>query len=192
MSQPFKIIVGCDPGLYGGLCVLSCTPPVEKRVYSIPAGKTTAFLARGRAAVETIYSMPTKPGRLLDANKVVENLKLAKAGLKQGERALFAIEQVTAMRGEGVVSTFSFAWQTGFLIGAARALDFDIWQVRPAVWKAHFGLVGVDKKASVTLANDLMDKMGGAPIELEPHQDGEAESFLIAFGAAKLHNKVSA
>lgn len=87
------------------------------------------------------------------------------------------IEQVAAMKGQGVSSMFRFGEQFGALQMALAATKTPMHMVTPATWKRHFGL-SRDKDVARSLA------MNRFPAEASRFgrvkDDGRAEATLIA------------
>lgn len=145
-------LLGIDPGYSGGLAIID-----------------------HEGACMTI-EMPTigeGKQRLIDGTAVQRWVN------RNGEPIDFAvIEEVTAMRGWGLGSTFRFGCNYGVVLGALQTMHIPFAQVRPTVWKKSLGLIKADKSASRALA-----------LELWPHaadqfkrakDDGRAEAALIA------------
>ena len=63
-----------------------------------------------------------------------------------------AIEEVSAMPGQGVTSMFGFGYSAGVCAGVCGALGASVHMVSPRSWKAWCGLIGTDKDFSRTLA----------------------------------------
>ena len=125
-------------------------------------------------------------------NKIVKNIDLfdfKKNGIKEYVRPLklidssysILIEQVHAMRGQGVSSTFSFGQRLGELEGMLQTLDLTYSKVIPQKWQK---LVGVEPKSgkkgiysaisNIYPNSQLTGKMGGI-------LDGRCDALSIAY-----------
>jgi crossover junction endodeoxyribonuclease RuvC len=87
------------------------------------------------------------------------------------------IEQVAAMRGQGVTSMFRFGQSYGATQMAVAAHKIPIRMVTPAKWKAHFGL-SRDKGVSRGLAAQCFPNQ--AKLFSRVKDDGRAEAALLA------------
>ena len=86
------------------------------------------------------------------------------------------IEQVHAMPGQGVSSTFQFGRLFGGVETMAMYLKAPMTYVTPSVWKKHFGL-GQSKRASLDMCKL---RFGNRDIWNVLANDGIAEAALIA------------
>lgn len=90
------------------------------------------------------------------------------------------IENVHAMPGQGVVSTFTFGRNFGFTEGLAFACDLPYSFVSPRKWKKYFN-VTADKATSIAKAQELYEDVSllRTPRSRKPN-DGIAEAILLA------------
>jgi len=94
------------------------------------------------------------------------------------------IEQVSAMRGQGVTSMFRFGQGYGQLEMAIAARELPVHYVTPQKWKGHFGL-SRDKGVSRSVASQRFPQIAAQFARVK--DDGRAEACLIAlFGKEKL------
>lgn len=154
IDQPFRIL-GVDPGLSGALALLGEDDLV---VYDIPT-------------IERKVGGRTK--RQIDAYNL--SLWLEYHRLKI---SLAVIEQVGAMPGQGVTSSYNFGFTTGVIHGILTNVGVPVRTVVPQVWKRKFGLLGQDKDASRAEASRRLPKFA-AQWPLKKH-DGRAEAALLA------------
>jgi len=116
MSIKPEIIISCDPGIVGGICI------IEKnnlpKVYKIPI---------------KIIIVNKKKKKVYDLEKLVDIFEPYK-----NKQVLFAQEKVTAMRKQGVTSTFNFGKSAGSTLGIAAAFNWKIVEIRSQSWKKHF------------------------------------------------------
>jgi crossover junction endodeoxyribonuclease RuvC len=102
----------------------------------------------------------------------------------EGGKSLAVIEQVAAMRGQGVSSMFRFGEGYGHLQMACAACKLPLKYVTPASWKKHFSLSrdkGVSRGVAMQRFPDQAQQFSRVK------DDGRAEASLIAlFGAEKL------
>lgn len=93
------------------------------------------------------------------------------------------VEQVSAMPGQGVVSTFTFGRVFGEVLGMLAALDLPHTLVRPATWQkvAYAGVSGDGKERSRVAAARLFPKENfhATPRSRTPH-GGMVDAALIA------------
>lgn len=69
------------------------------------------------------------------------------------------IEQVGAMPGQGVSSTFTFGHAAGVVEGVVAALGLPYTMVTPQAWKKRAGLIGLDKDAARSMATKLFPNL---------------------------------
>jgi crossover junction endodeoxyribonuclease RuvC len=130
IKKKYAVIIGIDPGVSGGISVIEkgkC--PV---VYKMPV-------------VKILINKKTK--NIYDLDEIVNILSQ-----HINKNVLFVQESVSAMSGQGVTSSFNFGWSAGATLGIASAFRFDRYEVRPALWKKHFGLL------TTPIVQELKDK----------------------------------
>ena len=110
-----------------------------------------------------------KQQQRIDAKTIAEKLKAF-------DVQKVVLEQVGAMPGQGVTSTFNFGHGAGVVETVARLSCDDVVMVRPSVWKKSYGLTA-DKDGSRTLATTIAGS--DAHWRLKKH-DGRAEAYLLA------------
>ena len=94
------------------------------------------------------------------------------------------IEQVGAMPGQGLSSTFRFGQGYGQLEMAIAARGLQVHYVTPQKWKGHFGL-SRDKGVSRSVASQRFPSIATQFARVK--DDGRAEACLIAlYGKEKL------
>jgi len=101
---------------------------------------------------------------------------------ESGERCLAVIEQVAAMRGQGVSSMFRFGEGYGMLQMGCAANKLPVQFVTPAKWKGYFGLSrdkGVSRGLAMQRFPDNASDFGRAK------DDGRAEAALLCLYAAE-------
>jgi len=109
--------------------------------------------------------------KIIDTNAVWDELSNVTRGMDRH----FAIEQVSAMPGQGVTSMFTFGGAYMACIAVAQR-SRDPWMlVRPRAWKKDMGLTA-DKDESLALARHLFPT---APLTRKK-DNGRAEALLIA------------
>jgi crossover junction endodeoxyribonuclease RuvC len=88
------------------------------------------------------------------------------------------LEQVAAMPGQGVSSTFHFGESVGVILGVCGALQLPLLRITPQYWKKAAGLVGKDKDAARGLAIQRHPEVSDM---LTRKKDvGRADAILIA------------
>ena len=123
MSNQIDIVVGVDPGVYGGVSILYKNGKIH--VHRIPIGQVVINKKNKK-----VYNLPAI-AKLL---KPLENKKV-----------LFVQEKVASHPGEGSVSAFSFGKSAGATIGMAFALEFEVAEISSINWKKYFPLLVNDE-----------------------------------------------
>lgn len=144
------IILGIDPGLSGGLAIVS----PDGRLLHATRMPTLTLHGKGELDLAAI-------GALLTRWAPVHAW----------------IEQQQAMPRQGVASSFRTGQNYGTLLGfiAGRGIAYSI--ARPAVWKKAMG-VPADKTAAIAIATRLLPS--GSSYWARRADDGVAEAALIA------------
>lgn len=154
------VIIGIDPGFSGAIAIWR---PAIRSLY--------------------VYDMPTLPNAKgkteLDLHTLHDLLTP-----EDDTRHIAVVEQVAAMRGQGVSSMFRFGQGFGAIQMALAAHKIETHYVTPAKWKAHFGLSS-DKGVSRGLA---MRRVPDAAEQFKRvKDDGRAEATLLAiYGEEKV------
>ncbi len=159
IRKPIKhsLILGVDPGINGGLAVLS----LENELISVI--KVPLWTPKSKNEIETMAL----------------NLFFARWALDIG---MMALEDVHSYPEEGVSSVFRFGEAKGILIGLAAAYLIPIVKIAPAVWKSDLGLSS-DKSRSLNAAKRLWPNFAH---EFKFKKDADkAEAALIAYFASK-------
>lgn len=142
--------IGIDPGITGAISLLS----------------GDLFVA--------VVDMPT----MVNGKKnMVNAAELAKIlSDYKSNNAVIYLERVSAMPGQGVCACFNFGVSFGIIQGIAGALQIPMILVTPQSWKKRAGLIGKDKDAARTLAQQLYPAA-----TLGRKKDiGRADAILIA------------
>ena len=147
------LIYGIDPG-FSGAITLYWPKTGDIEVYDMPVMKN----AKGKT--------------ILNHHGILEILEPE----GDGDRVAY-IEQVAAMRGQGVSSMFRFGEQFGALQMALAATKTPMHMVTPATWKRHFGLTK-DKGVARSLAMNRFPAEASRFARVK--DDGRAEATLIA------------
>ena len=129
----------------------------------------------------TVQDMPTMS--LSKTKQKVNQAELAKllteaicADGRECSEATAYLEQVHSMPGQGVTATFNFGVSYGVIQGVLAALQIPMVLVTPHSWKRRAGLIGKDKDAARTLAQQLYPE---APLG-HKKDVGRADAILIA------------
>lgn len=146
-------------------------------IYGIDPGYTGAITlywpTTGDIEVHDMPTMPNVKGKtVLNMHSILEILRPEDDKARVG-----FIEQVAAMRGQGVTSMFRFGEQFGALQMALAAHETPMYLVTPQKWKKHFGLTR-DKGVSRGLAMQRFPKYADQFKRVK--DDGRAEATLIA------------
>lgn len=158
-----RTFIGIDPGLSGGI----------------------VFCEGGRLS---IYDMPTleltrnkKNKRELDLYELAAILRTAPGG------AVAIIEQVGAMPGQGVSSTFAFGKVYGAALMGCIALQIPVRLVAPVTWKKWARIpTGSGKDASRAKAKELFPASAGMFSRVK--DNGRADAALLAAYGQSTHN----
>ncbi len=151
-----RVVFGIDPGVSGAVSVFLDGEGTD--VTDLP------IMARAAG------------GNLINGSELANRLRIIRQ-LHPGAAFVAYLEQVHAMRGQGVTSTFNFGESYGTIKGVLQALGIAIHSVRPQAWKKSFGLSGADKDASRTLA---IERFPALASQLTRKKDGgRGESLLI-------------
>lgn len=157
MIEPHNRILGVDPGLSGALALLSSD-----------------------GAALSILDVPTttrKVGKSL--KRQIDPYALASwLELHRGRIAFAMVEQVGAMPGQGVTSSFNFGFTAGAIRGCLAGAGITVRTVPPVVWKRKFGLLGQGKDASRGEASRRLPSHAAAWSRAK--DDGRAEAALLA------------
>lgn len=106
------------------------------------------------------------------------------------ESSFGVVEQVHSMPGQGVVSTFSFGENYGYIKGILNTLGLWYDTVTPHVWTKHYGLTS-DKKGHIDKAVEFYpDANYLATPRSRVKSDGIADAILLAKFAEKLHQNI--
>ena len=101
--------------------------------------------------------------------------------IQENKGIVAAVEKVGAVHGNGIVSTFTFGKNAGYIEGVLSALGIPYQLVPPATWKREFSLIGKDKRASVATCHKLFPDVDLRRTEkCRTASDGKAEALLIA------------
>lgn len=145
------MIIGIDPGLGGALAFLS-------------------------DSLELINLVDMPVMNLRKGRKQVNAVQLAKEIKSVFTEGVCYLESVSSMPKQGVSSVFSFGMSYGIVQGVLGALQIPIILVTPTSWKKRANLLGKDKEASLTLAQQLYPQASLA----RKKDHGRAEAILIA------------
>lgn len=148
-------VIGIDPGLTGGLCVLN---------------------EEGRIAM--MFDMPVKPHngkKRINAKQLLQVLGHAKEEL--GASRCY-IERAQGAGGQGASSIFNYGMGYGMVLACLDAKGIDYTEVSPTKWKRLALLpTGADKSKSVAHARELFP-FGAHWFTASKH--GRAEASIIA------------
>ena len=154
------IYIGIDPGFSGAIAFYAPKENIVS-VYDMPVYQN----AKGKTEIN-----------LYELHEILEP--------ETDEPHMAIIEQVAAMRGQGVTSLFRFGQSYGATQMAVAAHKIPMQFVTPAKWKSYLGL-SRDKGVSRSLASQRFPKQ--ADLFKRVKDDGRAEAALLA-----LYGKLSA
>jgi len=147
--------IGIDPGLTGAIAW------EDERGGAWVSDLPTVIEGRGTGVVKTRLA----PRALAD---LVRYLGLSRA----------VLERTAARPGQGVSSMFSMGVTRGVILGVFGTFGIQLDEVEPALWKAHFQLLGAEKEASLELARRLFPSAREALARKKDHN--RAEALLLA------------
>lgn len=157
-------ILGIDPGASGAVAVLDASTGTIVECFHVPT-----------------YCLLDSKGRKTGKRRIDTRALAVRLIPYVGHRAV--IEEVGAMPGQGVSSTFSFGEAFGVVKGLCAALDIDVTLARPQAWQKPFGL-GADKSTHRFMAQALWPLR--ADLFKRIKDDGPADAALIAEFGRKL------
>jgi len=145
-------MIGIDPGLEGGIAIISDAVKVIKM--------PTLINKKGKKELD-----------ILSIIKFLKESKIKKA----------YIEQVGAMPGQGVTSMFNFGMGYGILLGVLTALKIKYVKVIPQKWKGIV-LEGTekDKEAAIQFCQKTYPEVNLIPEKCRTPSDGMADALCIA------------
>lgn len=150
--HPKGITVGVDPGVSGAIAFLT---DKGQEVFDMPV------MASGKKQQINPYEL---------------HHLLVKMLAGRAAQSVVYLEQVSAMPGQGVSSTFGFGVSFGIIQGVVAGLGVPLVMVTPTTWKRRAGLLGKEKDQARTLAQRLYPTA-----ELGRKKDiGRADAILIA------------
>jgi crossover junction endodeoxyribonuclease RuvC len=118
-----------------------------------------------------------KNKRQINGPQIYNEISLRINKLKKKD-IVVAIEQISAMPGQGVTSMFNFGQSFGVLKGICSAMQLSMYFIRPAKWKKYFGLIKTEKDASRTKAIEIFPYISS---QLSRKKDSnKADALLIA------------
>ena len=157
------LIVSCDPGISGALCLFDTRTDTPQDIAPMPIFDK-AVSKKTRKAVDE--------NAVLTAMRIYESL---------GARQLF-IEQVGGLPGQSAPAAFTFGQGYGAVRMAALACGLAIEPVPPATWKGALR-VPKDKKAARARAGELLPAFTHYwPLVKD---DGKAEAAMLGLYAAR-------
>lgn len=162
----YNLYLGVDPGLQGGLAMVSHEGGV------ITAGPLPLIKKNDK--------------KQLDCNKLYRDLRM------YVENICFAvIEHVHAMPKQGVVSTFTFGKGFGMILAILDVLEIPFHEATPQSWKKDIlGASTSDKALSIEYARKVPSPRDFINIRrnLTPH-DGVADAICMARYARKYYKE---
>jgi crossover junction endodeoxyribonuclease RuvC len=147
------VFIGIDPGFSGGIAIFR--PSIRAlNVYDMPVAPNS----KGKTEIN-----------LYELHDVLER--------EDDSRHIAVVEQVAAMRGQGVSSMFRFGQGFGAIQMSLAAHKIETRYVVPSKWKSHFNL-SRDKGVSRSVAAQRFPEY--AEVFARVKDDGRAEACLLA------------
>lgn len=163
------MFIGVDPGVSGALALLD-TKHNTLKIIQFPTFNISTSSGKNRSHLDHTQLAYT----LFD---------LIRVGREENRPVRVVMEQVNAMPGQGVVSTFTFGKAYGTLIGLVAGAQLPLTLVRPTEWKKEMRL-GQDKDESRRRASDIIPDC--AKLWNLKGDHNKAEATLLALYAARL------
>lgn len=162
------IVIGIDPGGSGAVAAVSSAKGLIE-IWDMPVAKVSV----------------SRPNQLRVSGAVLQEIFFCINDMSQEQNPVVYMEEVGAMPGQGVVSTFNFGINAGIVIGVISALGFPLIFTRPPAWKKAVGIPAkADKSASRELAMRLWpDK--ATPLLKRVKDHNRADAALIAWSGVK-------
>lgn len=159
-----RIVIGIDPGKTGAVAICGARLP--------------AFIQSNKTRI--VIDCPTVMAKVNNKSKEVQDPGLMAMILRPyvGEDVHVYLEKVSAMKGQGVTSMFSFGTNYGTWLGIIAAFRFPYTLVTPQAWKKVM-MSGMDRSddSDRQRALQLFPEMSG---ELSRKKDdGRADALLI-------------
>jgi crossover junction endodeoxyribonuclease RuvC len=154
------LILGVDPGLTGAIALYNTNSETVVQICDMP---TKTVMVAGKARNAICYHGIVDTLRLLGATHI-------------------AIEKVNGIAGQSASAAFNFGAGYGALFAAAAALDMEIDNPAPMLWKAKLK-VPSKKEFAIAKATEMMP-YARSYWPLKKH-DGRAEAALIALYARR-------
>ena len=152
-------VIGIDPGMKGGF----------------------AYISTNYQHIE-VFAMPLLPGgKYLDMKAIIDWIR-SRCYDSNPTMPVVVIEKITAMPGQGVVSTGKFHFVTGVIWGIVATIGCPFREVRPQDWKKVV-LEGTlkDKAAAIQYCSNMYSGVSllATPRSKVP-SDGLADALCIA------------
>lgn len=156
----------------------------QRLILGVDPGQSGAIAALADGAPVGFIDMPTRErkagGLMIDGTRLAAELR----GLRQhhpGAYTFAVVEQVSAMKGQGVTGMFRFGQADGIARGVLEALGIPLIEVHSSTWKRYLQLTGEEKDAARLLA---LSRFPGLAAVLARKKDiGRADALLIALWA---------
>lgn len=165
MKDSLRIVIGIDPGLSGAIALMILN-------------------LDGSCQKVQAFPMPTKPGAKKGMDVSAQGVRACLAWPNQllGKVELALIEDVHAMKGQGVTSSFSFGRGYGKVLGVLECLDIPYQTVQPQRWKkAVLDGLGREKSDAIRWVQNRFPTLSLLPTaKSKKPSDGMAEAVCIA------------
>lgn len=149
-------------------------------VLGIDPGKLGGLALINESKVIECHKMPETPYQLIALIKE----------MTKDKEVIFAVEQVHSMPKQGVVSTFTFGFNYGVLLGIIMMLSSRLEHIKPQEWKKYFKIVG--KMSPTQAKNDSIMVINNRYPETRymKYHSGIFDAILIAsYYADKIEGK---
>jgi len=149
--------------------------------YGIDPGQTGALAVLADGCFDRFIDMPTIPrpagGNQINAVELATQVREVRAN-HPGAAEVAILEQVHAMKGQGVSGMFRFGEGYGVIQGVFGTLGIAIVLVHPSKWKRTFQLTGQDKDVARTVATQRLP--AAASLLTRKKDIGRADAALLA------------
>ncbi len=138
-------------------------------------GLTGAVAVRHATIGVTVWDLPTRETSAGKVKREIDGWELAN-WLRLLAPAAALVERTHAMPGQGVASMFSMGVSRGVILGVLGALQIEIVEVEPRVWKKAYGLTA-DKKGAILKAREMYPHL--CPLLDREKDHNRAEALLM-------------
>jgi crossover junction endodeoxyribonuclease RuvC len=146
-----------------------------KTFLAFDPGLTGAVAYRSEGLPVGVWDLPTRETSSGKVKREIDGRELA-YWLRLFPPAVALLERTHAMPGQGVASMFSMGVSRGVILGVLGALQIEIVEVEPRVWKKAYDLTA-DKKNAILKAREMYPHL--CPLLDREKDHNRAEALLM-------------